>query len=261
MAGPALTRPVVTRNVGPVFRRTVIEALGCRQAVIAALGCRQAVVSGFSRTLLASMIALSPSTAAADWMIAGFVGAAKTPATTLKVTPDSGAAFELADVAFRGAAWRSPIYYGYRLGWLRNDARLSYEAEFIHAKTIAVDTRSTLLTAFEQSHGLNFAFGNLAVRSRTFCDGRCTAIGRAGLGISIPHVEATYAGAAVSEYQFGGPAVQAGAGLEIVLHRGFTAIVDTRVTRTSVTDSLPGAVLKGSFTSWHTSVGAGWRFR
>jgi hypothetical protein len=225
------------------------------------------VVSGFGRTLLAALIALSPSTAAADWLIAGFVGAAKTPATTLTVTPDGGAPFELADVAFVGKPFKTPPYYGYRIAWNPEygadvvGPRLGFEAEFIHAKTIAVDTKSAALTAFQQSHGLNFILGNVTVRSRAFCNGRCIGVGRVGAGITLPHVEATFLAAHRESYQYGGPAMQAGAGLEITIHGGLTAIADGRYTYTRVADDLPGAVLKASFSSWHASVGAGWRFR
>jgi lipid A oxidase len=202
-----------------------------------------------------------PRFASADWLLAGYIGAAKTPATTLHVTPTAGTAFDLSKVAFAGKAFKTPPYYGYRIAQIRKDSRIGFEAEFIHAKTIAVDTKSAVLTAFEQSHGLNFVLGNVAYRPVAWCDGRCTVAIRGGGGITLPHVEATYLGEHAESYQFGGPAAQAGAGLELAIASGFTAIADGRVTIAHVSDDLPGAVLSATFVSWHLSAGVGWKFK
>jgi lipid A oxidase len=194
-------------------------------------------------------------------LIAGYIGAAHTPATTLHVTPDQGAPFELAKVAFAGKAFKSPPYYGYRVEKIRRGSRIGFGVEFTHAKTIAVDTRSAVLTAFEQSHGLNFILGNVAYRPASFCGGRCTAVARAGGGFTLPHVEATYLGQHAESYQFGGPALQGGLGLELALYEGLTAIADGRLTFTQVNDDLPGATLGAPFTAWHLNVGIGWKFK
>ena len=102
--------------------------------------------------------------------------------------------------------------------------------------------------------------GNVTYQNRARCGGRCVVVGRAGGGITIPHVEATYAGTSVSSYQFGGPAFQGGVGLEVAAHSRLLAILDGRVTYAKVTDDLPGATLSSSLTTWHFTVGAGWRF-
>jgi hypothetical protein len=54
--------------------------------------------------------------------------------------------------------------------------------------------------------------------------------------------------------------VQIGAGLEVTVHGGLRAIVDGRVTYTTVSEALEGATLSAPFTTWHLAVGAGWRF-
>jgi hypothetical protein len=82
-----------------------------------------------------------------------------------------------------------------------------------------------------------------------------------GAGFSLPHVEATYLGNTVSAYEYGGPAVQAGAGVELVVYGSVMAIVDGRVTYTKVSAAVAGATLSAPFTTWHLAVGAGWRFR
>ena len=221
----------------------------------------------FLPALISALVAFVPATASADWLIAGYIGAAHTPKTTLHLTPDSGTTIDLSDVEFEGRAFKSPPYYGYRISWIPasgaggRQSRLGVEAEFTHAKTIAIDTRSTALTAFEQSHGLNFVLGNVALRWPPFCGGRCVGVARAGGGFTLPHVEATYLGQRGESYQFGGPAAQGGLGLEIAAAGGLTVVGDARVTYTHVSDDLPGATLSASFTTWHISAGVGWKFR
>jgi Outer membrane protein beta-barrel domain len=214
----------------------------------------------FEAGLVVITLTAVPTMASADWLIAGYIGASHTASSTLRVRPDASAPFDLSGIEFRSESWQSPIYYGYRIGWRREQSALGIEAEFTHAKTIAVETRSATLTQFAQSHGLNFVLGNVTYQSRARCGGRCVLVGRAGGGITIPHVEATYVGTSVSSYQFGGPAFQGGVGLEVVAHSGLLAILDGRVTYAKVTDDLPGATLSSSFTTWHFTFGAGWRF-
>jgi hypothetical protein len=143
-----------------------------------------------SRSLLALISLAVPATASADWLLAGYLGATKTPATTLTIR-DRGVG-TLVDIQFAGKPFKSPPYYGYRISWVpKKQSGWGPEAEFIHAKTIAVDTKSTALTAFEQSHGLNFILGNAAYRPSAFCGGRCNMAIPGGARISQPQVEAT----------------------------------------------------------------------
>ena len=214
----------------------------------------------WSALIVAVVCTAAPANAFAEWLIAGYVGASHTMSTTLRIVPDAGAPFTVPKVELVGDAWKAPIYYGYRVGWQRAHSPLGIEMEFTHAKTIAMDTRSTALTHFEQSHGLNFVLANATCRSRAFGKG-LVAVGRAGGGFTLPHVEATYLGDTVSSYQYGGPAVQAGAGIELTIRGGMTALVDGRVTYTKVSEALAGGTLSASFTTWHLAIGAGWRFR
>ena len=220
-------------------------------------------VRGTAARMLVTAVAIAAghADASAEWLVAGYVGAAHTASTTLRITPDQAPSFELPRVNFRGESWHAPIYYGYRVSWRSGQAPFGVEAEFTHAKTIAVDTMSPSLTHFAQSHGLNFVLANATYQRRAGCAGRCVVVGRAGAGITIPHVEATYLGASVSAYQFGGPAFQVGAGLEVTVHGSLTAIADGRLTYARITGDLRGATLSSAFRTWHFTFGAGWRFR
>ena len=190
------------------------------------------------------------------------MGASHTATNTITVTPDTGAAVSLADVAYEGRAFKAPIYYGYRLSWFGDTtSRVGVEAEFTHAKAYATDTHSAVLTTFQQSHGLNLAFGNLAWRSAPSCGGRCRLVTRGGLGISLPHMESTYRGVHREQYQYGGIAWQVGTGIEWQVAGGLTATADARYSR--VTEHhlhAAGADVSGTFSTLHATAGVGWRF-
>jgi len=204
------------------------------------------------------LVVATPHAAHADWLFGGYMGAAGTSSSTLTVTPAAGAPFSIPDVAYKGQAFRSPWYYGVRVGWLPAATKgIGLEVEWNHAKAIAqIDPRSSDLNAFQQSHGLNFLLGNVAYRFSPGCSGRCTAVMRGGAGISTPHVESTFRNAHQEQYQYGGPAWQAGAGLEYHLWQFVYGIADARVTRVSEKHLRgAGADIAGSFFTRHVDFG------
>lgn len=210
---------------------------------------------------LTALVAV-PAVSHAEVLVTGSLGASRTATNTITVTPESGASFSLADVAYEGRAFKAPIYYGYRLSWFGGPtSSLGIEAEFTHAKAYATDTHSAVLTTFQQSHGLNLAFGNVAWRSAPGCAGRCRLVARGGVGLSLPHMESTYRGAHREQYQYGGLAWQVGTGLEWQLTGGLTAVVDARYSRVTE-DHLhaAGADVSGTFSTIHATAGVGWRF-
>ena len=203
-----------------------------------------------------------PRTAQADWLFGGYMGASATSSNTLTVTPAAGAPFSISNVAYQGQAFRSPWYYGVRVGWLPAATRgLGFEVEWTHAKAIAqIDPRASDLNQFQQSHGLNFLLGNAAFRFSPGCNGRCTAVVRGGAGISTPHMESTFRNVHQEQYQYGGPAWQAGAGLEYRLWQFVYGIADARITRVSE-KHLRGAGVEvaGPFFTRHVDFGVALR--
>ena len=216
-----------------------------------------------ARTAIALLALLAAATNAhADWLFGGYMGASGTSSNTLTVTPSTASAFTLNDVAYKGQAFRSPWYYGVRVGWLPSAARgLGYEVEWNHAKAIAqIDPRATALNAFQQSHGLNFLLGNLAYRFSPGCAGRCTAVVRGGAGVSTPHVESTFRNVHQEQYQYGGPAWQLGAGLEYHVWQFVYGIGDARITRVNEKHLRgAGAEIAGSFFTRHVDFGVALR--
>ena len=198
----------------------------------------------------------------ADWLFGGYMGASATSSNTLTVTPAAGAPSSLADVAYKGQAFRSPWYYGVRVGWLPAATRgIGVEVEWNHAKAIAqIDPRAQELNAFQQSHGLNFLLGNVAYRFTPACDGRCTFVVRGGAGISTPHVESTFRNVHQEQYQYGGFAWQVGAGAELRIWQFIYGIADARVTRVSEKHlRAAGADIAGAFVTRHVDFGVGLR--
>jgi len=199
-----------------------------------------------------------PGSARADWLFGGYMGISGTSSNTLTVTPASGSPFAIGDVAYKGQAFRSPWYYGVRVGWLPAATHgIGVEGEWTHAKAIAqLDPRASDLNAFQQSHGLNFLLGNLAYRFSPQCAGRCTPVVRGGVGISTPHVETTFRNVHQEQYQRGGFAWQVGAGLEFHAWQFVYGIADARITR--VTENHlrgAGARIAGSFFTRHVDFG------
>jgi hypothetical protein len=216
------------------------------------------------RVAIASLLLLGVPTRAAraDWLFGGYMGASATSANTLTVTPAAGAPSSLADVAYKGQAFRSPWYYGVRVGWLPAATRgAGVEVEWNHAKAIAqIDPRAQELNAFQQSHGLNFLLGNVAYRFTPACDGRCTFVVRGGAGIATPHVESTFRNVHQEQYQYGGFAWQVGVGAEFRIWQFIYGIADARVTRVSEKHlRAAGADIAGAFITRHVDFGVGLR--
>ena len=198
----------------------------------------------------------------ADWMFGSYMGASVTSSNTLTVSPAAGAPFSITDVAYKGQAFRSPWYYGARVGWLPSSTRgLGFEVEWNHAKAIAqIDPHAQDLNAFQQSHGLNFLLGNVAFRFQPGCSGRCTFGVRGGAGISTPHVESTFRNEHQEQYQYGGFAWQAGAGVEYRVWQLVYALADARITRVDEKHLRgTGAEIAGAFFTRHVDFGVEFR--
>jgi len=210
-----------------------------------------------SVVLLFALFAV-PSSARADWLFGGYMGAANTSSNTLTVTPASGPVQTVVVPDYEGEAFRSPWYYGVRGGWLPHGTRgLGFEVEWNHAKAIAGLTHDAQdLNQFQQSHGLNFLLGNAIYRFTPICGGACIFNVRGGLGISTPHVESTFRNVHQEQYQYGGFAWQAGAGVEYHLWQFVYAIGDARITRVSE-HHLRGAGIDiaGTFFTRHVDFG------
>ncbi len=220
----------------------------------------------------------------ADWTIAAFLGVAGTRSSSLRIDrPASDTALTFDPIDYRGESFTSPVYYGYRVGWILPFApKLAVEAEFIHLKVFA-DTSATItvrgvergrtvnrqqrldqtVQLFSISHGANFALANLVFRQPlvTHPKGdRVTVSARAGLGPTVPHAESTIAGAFQEQYELGSLGWQLAAGLEVRLMKGLHAIGEYKLTRTNQQVGVTGGHARTLLRTNHLVFGAGYRF-
>jgi hypothetical protein len=130
-------------------------------------------------TVLASLLALYPSTAAAQIAVSIHIGFAFNFRTPLTVRQQDEATLRLrANYASRPFAL--PLYYGVRVEWWKGEA--AWGLEFIHQK-LYLQSRPPEIEHFEISHGYNMIFIDRGWRS-----GRETL--QAGAGIILAHPEA-----------------------------------------------------------------------
>jgi hypothetical protein len=214
----------------------------------------------------------------AEWVVAGYRGDGWTSSNTIELTPyggSSGQKLTIAGIDYEGHGWSAPRYYGYRIArFLNGHPRFGIEIEFTHAKAysnpdqiVTINgTRAPLgqvLPEYELTHGLNLAFANAVIRQPLGESGaarRFAIVGRAGGGVSIPHVQTSFQEAVTDRYQFGGPAWQIAGGAEIRIAKGLFALVDMRLSGAHVGADIGPASLSGTFLTRHFDVGAGWRF-
>ena len=108
---------------------------------------------------------------------------------------------------WEGRSFDSPIYYGLRATWWRNET-LGFGLEMNHAKVYADDETlaESGLERFEFSDGINIVTVNVF---RRWPDGlgAITPYVGGGVGVSVPHVEVTGGASETFEYQVTGPAV------------------------------------------------------
>jgi hypothetical protein len=204
--------------------------------------------------VLLALLFLPATAAHADWIVAALAGASHTNTNTLTVGGPVSAS--IGNVEYRGEGFKSPIYYDVRFG--RAPIRgFGVEGEWIHAKARAT-TGSDTLSKFDQSHGLNFVLGSLVYRHPV--TDRVLLSARGGGGFTLPHVEGTLLGTHTEAYQYGGLAVHGGAGVEVRIAGGLTALADLRITRTAEELEVAGATVSGTFVTSHVDFGIGWRF-
>jgi opacity protein-like surface antigen len=214
--------------------------------------------------LAAAVVLLLPSAARADWMLSGFLGAAKTQSSTIDLSlPAQGTQLQLEGAEYRGESFQSPQYYGLRLTrtigpWL------GIEGEFIHAKVFAevdrdvhatgtrhgaafaTDVRlSSVVQRLSMSHGLNFILVNVAARhgfGPTDASGahRLVGVVRAGAGPTMPHAESHIDDVTMEQYESGGLGVQVGGGIEIAIGHGIGALGEYKFTSASPEIDVPG---------------------
>ena len=221
----------------------------------------------------------------AEWVLAAYVGAAHTQPAPLSLNqPPRGTTVTLADVAYRGNSFQSPVYYGYRLTFFPGAQGVSgIEAELIHLKVYARTDRevrisgayrgerinvtapaSRVLQRFAISHGLNLILVNATMRKAVeghSGERRLEISARIGAGPTLPHPESVVDGSGHDGYQLGRLAVQAAGGLDVRVWRGLSIIAEYKFTRTAQRVAIDSGEARGTFASHHGVIGLAWHTR
>jgi len=191
--------------------------------------------------------------AAAQWYSAAYLGTNHTPPSDVAVAvPALNMALTYQDVHFEAKPFKSPQYYGGRLGRLIGEQRrFGIEIEFIHLKVIgqtsqvypvtgqfgsltgvtAQSPMSAVVEQYQMTHGLNFILGNVMARLPVgAANGPLTLIVRGGAGPTFPHAESRVAGESVNQYEWAGLGVHGAAGLNIRLAGPVSVLAEYKLT-------------------------------
>lgn len=203
-----------------------------------------------------------------EWVIAAYLGSARTASSTLKISqPARNTQLAFDPVRFDDRSFDPPLYYGVRGSYfIRGLSFLGIEAEFIHLKVYSDPTQRVRATGrhrgvgldqelplgqivqeYSISHGLNLLLFNLVarapvLRSSDVPRGRLLLGARFGIGPTIPHTESTIEGERQQQYEWGRAVWQWSSGVEFHLWRGLYALGEYKFTRTRQR----GAIFAGS---------------
>lgn len=220
------------------------------------------VIGSFAKPLLIGICLFAADIAAAETQFSIYGGLQEVSPNTVSGADDLGAPFEFG-ADWLGQSFAMPPYYGLRATRWAADSDWGLALEFSHTKAYATD--ATLAGAgfpiLEFTDGLNILTVNAMRRFDTLGPFR-PYIG-AGVGVSLPHVEVqTRAGGPVTfEYQFGGPAARALAGVEYDLNENWSVFGEINATYSiNDVDLNGGGTLSADFFTQAVNIGASFRF-
>ena len=220
--------------------------------------------AGAAAAALAVAFASSPARGESDpaaslgrgWELSGYIGSQGALPSDLRF--EGGPRIE---TDWKGQSFDAPPYYGVRLTWWR-DERLGFGVEINHAKVYADDaTRSALgFDRLELTNGLNFVTAN--VFHRWPGRGRITPYVGAGIGLSVPHVDASPLGQVRTYgFQVTGPVVQAVVGASYAINPRWAVFGELKGTWSSNDVELDsGQRFKTDLTTGAVNLGLSYRF-
>jgi hypothetical protein len=229
--------------------------------------------------LLVLLLALAHADASyAQWTFAGFLGDAWTSSSTMTlVNASSGTSVRLSDVDYESQSWRQPLYWGVRAGrTVSPNRRWSVEFEYLHLKTFAVSTQvvqadgvidgrevhgqerfDAIVERFALSHGVNLLLANVAFEQPI--RHRLSLVARAGVGPTLPHVEATIDGSSRDEYTWGRVAVQGAVAIDWSVTRYLLLTIEAKRTYTHQRLDVGPTKVDAAFATTHVVAGVGVR--
>ena len=215
--------------------------------------------------LIGAMLTMLAAPAEADWTVATFIGGAHTKTDRLILVLPGTRVVILEPVAFESRSFRPPLYYGARLAHFFGPGSFwGIEGEQIHLKIFARPPSETEpRIEFAMSHGLNLVLANLILRTPAAGNnGRVRRIlltARAGIGPTIPHVEANLFGQRQQGYQFGRLAMAAAGGVELQIAQHIGLLAEYKVTHTQQRVDVGDMNVRTRVLTHHGVVGLTWR--
>jgi lipid A oxidase len=226
------------------------------------LGCmgdpgRHSSTYGLLGVAFAPVILAFASIAHAEWRVSVYGGASYTFDSDVKLKQPGGTDLTLHDVPWSDESFKSPIYYGARLGYWFNDSPWGLALDFTHAKMIAnsgdvvevsgsragvpVSGQEPVGNTFSNlqiSHGLNLLTLNGLYRLRPPIG--IEPYAGLGLGVAIPHIETRTGTVETQGYELAGPAAQALIGIDAPVYKGVSAFVEYKLTYARISGDLEG---------------------
>ncbi|WP_026758521.1 outer membrane protein [Sediminimonas qiaohouensis] len=170
------------------------------------------------RIAAATLTAALAGPAAAEMELSLYSGVQTLPHSNLSGTYPAGGSFSR-HVKWNGKSFAAPPYYGARAMWWR-PSNIGWGVEFTHAKAYASDADMNALgfSSLEFTDGHNLITVNVMKRWPDRWGG-FTPYAGAGLGVAVPHVDATTTGGSRTYgYQLTGPAARLTAGAKYDLN-------------------------------------------
>ncbi len=244
------------------------------------------IQSAFGKLIIITLLFLYADSALAQVHLTGFIGGAATEPSVVRLHGPGDMGIILRQIHWQTESLRGPIYYGLRIEYrLRPLPWLGGEVEFIHAKVVAdpnqrvsitywtggngdaTDEVAQLRVVAEElsiTHGMNYLFFNLTARFGLFTgfgskESPIDIVARLGVGPTIPHPETTIYGQRRSDYQYGGLATQAGAGIAWWLSNRFALVAEYKFTRTRLEFDTVSESVDTTLKTHHVICGISWR--
>ncbi len=197
----------------------------------------------------------------------GFYGGANTSFSS-RVELHNGALSDVRTMDWDGVSFTIPPYWGLRgIWWHNRGSSWGVGVDYTHAKARADLDFATdpVYSRLEFTHGNNLLFLNILYRFAPWMDDRLTPYVGLGGGIAVPHVEVRlkppYPPDWTGEYQYGGGAAQALAGLDFRIVGGWSIFTEAKISYSHLdTDLASGGRLKTDLWTPQIMLGVTYRF-
>jgi len=208
--------------------------------------------------LAVSSFLLAAGSASAEMQFSAYGGIQG--ATGSNVTTSDGADF---DPNWSGKSFKMPPYFGFRgIWWLDQFDKPNWgvSLDYSHAKVYGDLGNTPGWSHFEFTDGLNMLTLNALYRFQDSSRNWTPYVGL-GAGINVPHVEVTRPSGRTYGYQFGGPTVQAQAGISYTFAKNWDAFVEYKANYSWVDVEIDsGDRMKTGILTNAVNVGIGFRF-